>query len=154
AGGIISPVAILAVLSLFRDKLLDHFLSARLATHQGKITKALEDRKGEIIEALETHKGKITDALETHKGKITEALETRKGEITKALEDRKGLRRGFIQAGAQNLLMTLWPISDEVTVQIMSDFYEAAHNSGNAPEALADVQCFLQDTATTEKGLA
>jgi len=90
AGGIISPVAILAVLSLFRDKLLDHFLSARLATHQGKITKALEDRKGEIIEALETHKGKITDALETHKGKITEALETRKGEITKALEDRKG----------------------------------------------------------------
>jgi len=25
---------------------------------------------------------------------------------------------------AQNLLMTLWPISDEVTVQIMSDFYE------------------------------
>ena len=51
-----------------------------------------------------------------------------------------GLRRGFIQAGAQNLLMTLWPISDEVTVQIMSDFYEAAHNSGNAPEALAEVQ--------------
>jgi CHAT domain-containing protein len=31
-----------------------------------------------------------------------------------------GLRRGFIQAGAQNLLMTLWPISDEVTVQIMT----------------------------------
>jgi CHAT domain-containing protein len=51
-----------------------------------------------------------------------------------------GLRRGFIQAGAQNLLMTLWPISDEITVQIMSDFYEAAHNTGNAPEALAEVQ--------------
>jgi len=36
--------------------------------------------------------------------------------------------------------MTLWPISDESTVQIMSDFYEAAHESGNAPEALARVQ--------------
>jgi CHAT domain-containing protein len=36
--------------------------------------------------------------------------------------------------------MTLWPISDQVTVQIMSDFYEAAHKTGNAPEALADVQ--------------
>jgi len=36
--------------------------------------------------------------------------------------------------------MTLWPISDEVTLQIMSDFYEAAHKSGNAPGALADVQ--------------
>jgi CHAT domain-containing protein len=36
--------------------------------------------------------------------------------------------------------MTLWPISDEVTVHIMSDFYEAAHESGNAPQALAEVQ--------------
>jgi CHAT domain-containing protein len=51
-----------------------------------------------------------------------------------------GLRRGFVEAGAQNLLMTLWPISDEVTVQIMSDFYEVAHKTGNAPESLAKVQ--------------
>ena len=36
--------------------------------------------------------------------------------------------------------MTLWPISDEVTVQIISDFYEAAHNTGQAPQALAYVQ--------------
>jgi CHAT domain-containing protein len=36
--------------------------------------------------------------------------------------------------------MTLWPINDEVTVQITSDFYDAAHNSRNAPEALAEVQ--------------
>jgi hypothetical protein len=58
----------------------------------------------------------------------------------RAGEGVMGLRRGFIEAGAQNLLMTLWPISDEVTVQIMSDFYGAAHQSGNAPEALAKVQ--------------
>jgi CHAT domain-containing protein len=51
-----------------------------------------------------------------------------------------GLRRGFIEAGAQNLLMTLWPISDEVTVQIMGDFYEAAHKTADAPLALAGVQ--------------
>jgi CHAT domain-containing protein len=65
-----------------------------------------------------------------------------------------GLRRGFIQAGAQNLLMTLWPISDEVTVQIMSDFYDAAHRSGNAPEALAEVQRNWLVKLRTEKGLA
>jgi CHAT domain-containing protein len=65
-----------------------------------------------------------------------------------------GLRRGFIQAGAQNLLMTLWPISDEVTVQIMNDFYEAAHNGGNAPEALAQVQRNWLLKLRTEKGLA
>src|SRR5271166_2697673 len=52
------------------------------------------------------------------------ACDTGSGEA-RAGEGVMGLRRGFIQAGAQNLLMTLWPISDEVTVQIMSDFYEA-----------------------------
>jgi tetratricopeptide (TPR) repeat protein/CHAT domain-containing protein len=51
-----------------------------------------------------------------------------------------GLRRGFVQAGTQNLLMTLWPIDDEVTVQIMVDFYGIAHQGGNAAQALADVQ--------------
>jgi tetratricopeptide (TPR) repeat protein len=67
------------------------------------------------------------------------ACDTGSGQA-RAGEGVMGLRRGFIQAGVQNLLMTLWPISDEVTVQIMSDFYEAAHGSGNAPEALAEVQ--------------
>ena len=81
------------------------------------------------------------------------ACDTGSGEA-RAGEGVMGLRRGFIQAGAQNLLMTLWPISDEVTVQIMSDFYEAAHNSGNAPEALAEVQRNWLVKLRTEKGLA
>jgi CHAT domain-containing protein len=67
------------------------------------------------------------------------ACDTGSGEA-KAGQGVMGLRRGFVEAGAQNLLMTLWPISDQSTVQIMSDFYEAAHESGNAPEALAKVQ--------------
>ena len=61
------------------------------------------------------------------------ACDTGSGEA-RAGEGVLGLRRGFIEAGGQNLLMTLWTIGDEVTVQIMSDFYEAAHKSGNAPE--------------------
>src|SRR5208282_1897023 len=80
------------------------------------------------------------------------ACDTGSGEA-RAGEGVMGLRRGFIQAGAQNLLMTLWPISDEVTVQIMSDFYEAAHDSGNAPEALAEVQRNWLLKLRTEKGL-
>jgi CHAT domain-containing protein len=67
------------------------------------------------------------------------ACDTGSGEA-KAGEGVLGLRRGFVQAGAQNLLMTLWPINDQVTVQIMIDFYEAAHQSGNAAQALAEVQ--------------
>src|SRR5215468_8062316 len=81
------------------------------------------------------------------------ACDTGSGEA-RAGEGVMGLRRGFIQAGAQNLLMTLWPISDEVTAQIMSDFYDAAHNSGNAPEALAEVQRNWLVKLRTDKGLA
>jgi tetratricopeptide (TPR) repeat protein len=81
------------------------------------------------------------------------ACDTGAGEA-RAGEGVMGLRRGFIQAGAQNLLMTLWPISDEVTVQIMSDFYQAAHNTGKAPEALAEVQRTWLLKLRTEKGLA
>jgi len=36
----------------------------------------------------------------------------------------------------KNLLMTLWPISDETTVQIMLDFYDAAFKSDNAHRKL------------------
>ena len=81
------------------------------------------------------------------------ACDTGSGEA-RAGEGVMGLRRGFIQAGAENLLMTLWPISDEVTLQIMSDFYEAAHKSGNAPGALADVQREWLVRLRSEKGLA
>ena len=81
------------------------------------------------------------------------ACDTGSGQA-RAGEGVMGLRRGFIQAGTQNLLMTLWPISDEFTVQIMSDFYDAAHNSGNAPEALAEVQRNWLIKLRTEKGLA
>jgi tetratricopeptide (TPR) repeat protein len=81
------------------------------------------------------------------------ACDTGSGEA-RAGEGVLGLRRGFIQAGAQNLLMTLWPISDEVTVQIMTAFYQAAHNTGKAPEALAEVQRDWLLKLRTEKGVA
>ena len=71
---------------------------------------------------------------------VLSACETGLGEAH-AGEGVMGLRRGFIQAGAHNVLMTLWPIGDdETTVQIMLDFYDAAEKTKNAPQALADVQ--------------
>jgi CHAT domain-containing protein len=67
------------------------------------------------------------------------ACETGLGEVA-AGEGVMGLRRGFVQAGAQNLLMTLWPIDDQTTVDIMLDFYDRAFVSNNAPEAFSNVQ--------------
>ena len=70
---------------------------------------------------------------------VLSACDTGIGEA-RAGEGVLGLRRGFIQAGAQNLLMTLWPVSDKWTVEIMKAFYERAMKEGNAPQALAEVQ--------------
>jgi CHAT domain-containing protein len=63
-----------------------------------------------------------------------------------------GLRRGFVQAGAQNLLMTLWPISDKWSVDIMKAFYEKAMVTGDAPQAMADVQAEWLARLRKEKG--
>ncbi len=83
---------------------------------------------------------------------VLSACDTGTGQA-KAGEGVMGLRRGFIQAGAQNLLMTLWPISDETTVQIMLDFYNRAFASGNAPQSLLDVQREWLVKLRKEKGL-
>ena len=80
------------------------------------------------------------------------ACDTGGGEA-RAGEGVLGLRRGFVQAGAQNLLMTLWPISDETTVGIMLDFYSRAFASGDAPGALAEIQREWLVKLRNEKGL-
>ena len=82
------------------------------------------------------------------------ACDTGSGEA-RAGEGVMGLRRGLFRGltGAQNLLMTLWPISDEVTVRIMSEFYDAAHEGGNASDALVEVQRKSLLKLRAEKGL-
>jgi CHAT domain-containing protein len=64
-----------------------------------------------------------------------------------------GLRRGFIEAGAQNLLMTLWSVADEETANLMVDFYKAVQSSNNPPRALADVQRKWMLRLRAERGL-
>lgn len=83
---------------------------------------------------------------------VLSACDTGGGEA-RAGEGVMGLRRGFVQAGAQNLLMTLWSISDQTTVQIMLDFYDAAFKSANAPQALADTQRDWLVKLRKERGL-
>ena len=63
-----------------------------------------------------------------------------------------GLRRGFLAAGAQNLLTTLWPIDDEATAALIAAFYRKALRIGNAPDALATVQRDFLRNLRTEYG--
>ena len=64
-----------------------------------------------------------------------------------------GLRRAFMLAGAQNLLMTLWPVGDETTADFMADFYQEVLITHDPAEALAKVQRNWLSKLREEKGL-
>ena len=59
------------------------------------------------------------------------ACETGVGELMTG-EGVFGLRRAFALSGARNLLMTLWPVSDNVTAEQMNIFYRM-YGRGTAP---------------------
>lgn len=62
---------------------------------------------------------------------VLSACDTASGEATSG-DGVLGLRRGFRLAGAENVLSTLWPISDAATVAIMRQFYEGLATSSPA----------------------
>jgi CHAT domain-containing protein len=64
-----------------------------------------------------------------------------------------GLRRGFVIAGARNLLMTLWPVVDEDTARFMEEFYREYNDTSNAPGALTKVQRDWLVKKRRERGL-
>jgi CHAT domain-containing protein len=51
-----------------------------------------------------------------------------------------GLRRSFVLAGAETLVMSLWPVSDTVTRELMTAYYKGLRQGLGRGEALRKVQ--------------
>jgi len=67
------------------------------------------------------------------------ACDTGIGEVKNG-EGVYGLRRAFIIAGAETVVMSLWPISDSVTRDLMSSYYRGLREGLGHGDALRRAQ--------------
>lgn len=67
------------------------------------------------------------------------ACDTGVGEVKNG-EGVYGLRRAFVLAGAETLVMSLWPVSDYVTRELMTDYYSGLKQGAGRGEALRQAQ--------------
>jgi tetratricopeptide (TPR) repeat protein len=64
-----------------------------------------------------------------------------------------GMRRAFRIAGALNLLVTLWPVDDAVTAQIMAEYYRKAFETNDLLSSLSEVQSEWLRKTREEEGV-
>ncbi len=67
------------------------------------------------------------------------ACDTEVGEV-KTGEGVYGLRRAFFLAGTESLVMSLWPVSDNVTRELMTEYYSGLKRGLGRGEALRQAQ--------------
>lgn len=85
---------------------------------------------------------------------VLSACETGLGE-SRSGEGVLGMRRGLIEAGAQHLLLTLWPVADRETALFMVDFYKALGAGKASPVEVAPaVQSAYLKAFREEQGIS
>jgi CHAT domain-containing protein len=76
---------------------------------------------------------------------VLSACETGVGEI-QAGEGVYGLQRSFLVAGADNVVMTLFKVNDEVTMKLMQTFYTKWIETGNKRTAFAEAKRIVKQS--------
>lgn len=67
------------------------------------------------------------------------ACDTGVGEVKNG-EGVYGLRRAFVLAGSETQVMSLWPVSDQGTRELMVDYYKGLQQGAGRSAALRQVQ--------------
>ena len=70
---------------------------------------------------------------------VLSACETALGQIRNG-EGVFGLRRAFVLAGVRNLMVSLWPVSDRITRDLMTRFYRSYEKGTPVAEALREAE--------------
>ena len=76
---------------------------------------------------------------------VLSACETGTGELMEG-EGINSLARGFTQAGAKSIVMSLWEVNDRSTAQIMTDFYRGLKVGKSKDEALRHAKLAYLDS--------
>jgi CHAT domain-containing protein len=124
-------------------------VSARTKDASPKIENPLL-RSGLALEGANLHKSGDQDGILTAleasglnlwgtKLVTLSACDTGLGEVKNG-EGVYGLRRAFMLAGAETLVMSLWPVSDYVTRELMANYYIGLKQGLGRGEALRQVQ--------------
>jgi hypothetical protein len=70
---------------------------------------------------------------------VLSACQTGMGDV-KAGDGVYGLRRALLLAGAETQVMSLWPVDESATTELMKAYYDALSKGGGRSEALRQVQ--------------